>query len=149
MALICLSNLKPSHHVFSGKLGQKCCDLLPCNLQGIVLKLLEEPTLTKRNIDLGEPHVFTLSEAIVHKECFGGRFPGTASAKFDTISSRAMDRESAVRNAINTATSKLLRYTDFTDESVLAFLLSPVLGAKSPLVTKKSAMTLQIKGHFS
>ena len=99
MALICLFNVKPSHHVFTGKLGQKCWDLLPCNLQGIVLKLLEEPTLTRRNIDLGEPHVFTLSEAIVHKECFGGRFAGTAiaSAEFDTISLLALNRENAVK----------------------------------------------------
>jgi hypothetical protein len=114
-----------------------------------VLKVIEEPYLTRDDIALGEPRVVTLLEAIVYKECFGGRFPGTASAKFDTISSRAMDRKNAVRNAINTATSKLSRYTYVTDESVSFFLLSPVLGAKSPLVTKKIAMALQNKGYLS
>ena len=87
----------PPHHVFSGTLGQKCWSLLPCTLQVIVLKLIEEPSLTKNYIALGETRVITLSEAIVHKECFGGRFAGTASAsaKFDTISLFALNRESA------------------------------------------------------
>lgn len=149
MVLVCLFNVMPSHHMFSGKLGQKCWSLLPCALQGIVLKLLEEPTLTRENIDLGDPRVFTLSEAIVHKECFGGRFAETASANFDTISSLALNRDSAVRTAISSAKSKLPQYSVFTDGSVSAFLLSPVLGTKSPLVTKKSVMALQNKGNLS
>lgn len=123
---------------FLGSLGQKCWSLLSSSLQGTVLELINKPLLQRGDVSLGESRVFTLTEAIVFKECFGGRFPGTASAHFDTTPSTASDRESAVRNSINMATSKLLRSRSYNEESVSAYLLSPVLGKKASLLTNAS-----------
>ena len=136
----------PSHHVFLGTLGRKCSSLLSSSLQEIVLELIEEPVITRDNIVLGEPRAFSLAEAIVYKECFGGRFSGTASAKFDTVSSPALDRESAVRTAINTAILKLPSSRKLSEDSISAYLLSPVLGKKATLVTNAQFAVQQRKG---
>lgn len=115
---------------FLGSLGQKCWSLLSSSLQDTALEVINKPLLQRGDVSLGESRVFTLTEAIIFKECFRGRFPGTASAHFDRKPSTASDRESAVRNSINMATSKLLCFRSFYEESVSAYLLSPVLGRK-------------------
>ena len=61
----------------------------------------------------------------------------------DTTPSTASHRESAVRNSINTATSKLFDSGRFSKESLSAYLLSPVLGTKAALLTHASQQRRQ------
>lgn len=123
---------------FLGSLGQKCWSLLSSSLQGTVLELINKPLLQRGNVSLGESRVFTLTEAIVFKECFRGRFQGLRAHISTETPSTASDRESAVMNSINMATSKLVCFRSFNEESVSAYLLSPVLGKKASLLTHAS-----------
>ena len=119
----------------SGKLGQKGWSLLSSSLQDTVPRLIEKPDLHRSDCSLGETRIFTLAEAIVHKECFGTTFSATASANFETTPSAAADIGSAVRQATNAATLNLLKSRYFSEESIVAYLQSPVLGKKRALVT--------------
>jgi len=78
---------------------------------------------------MGKPRIFTLAEAFVYKECFGPTFSATASANFDTTPSAAAHRKSAL-SAMSTATSNLSKSRYFSEESIVAYLQSPVLGTK-------------------
>jgi len=72
------------------------------------------------------------------KSAFEGGFQGLRAHISTETPSTASDRESAVRNSINMATSKLLCFRSFNEESVSAYLLSPVLGKKASLLTHAS-----------
>ena len=81
--------------------------LLASALAHKILILLQNSLLERGLVSLDESRYFTLAEAIVLEECFGAKFSVTTIASFDTTSTKAADRVSAVRRNTNSATEKV------------------------------------------
>ena len=88
--------------------------LLPGALAGEILILLKTSLLESDSVSLDESRYFTLTEAIVLKECFSAKFSETTIASSDTISTKAADRVSAARHNTNSAMEKVKTFKKFT-----------------------------------
>ena len=81
--------------------------LLASALAHKILILLQNSLLERGLVSLDESRYFTLAEAIVLEACFGEKFSVTTIASFDTTSTKAANRVSAVRRNTNSATEKV------------------------------------------
>jgi hypothetical protein len=88
--------------------------LLPGALAGKILILLKTSLLESDSVSLDQSRYFTLTEAIVLKECFSAKFSYTTITSSDMKSTKAADRVSAARHNTNSAMEKVKTFKKLT-----------------------------------